>query len=498
MKKYTGIVLFVVVLSLIITVLLGLTAMAEQDGALEVKALNVAYGDKTQILIAVDIANTERDNVEVTYQYNGDTYVAALHPEITYSPSEGEEYPVFYTVGIAAKDMADEIEVEAHIKGSEYTPVYSSTSVASYFYTRLYVDNIINAEDGTDDARRAKLYLSCLEYGANAQDVLINIENEKNGTDPETLVNTLAFVWCDEGATVNGADISALVTPGTVITPTSSATVAGFDAVDKDGNVVATVGIGDSYTVTGSVKLVPTKNMIQTFEDGKLCNGYLTSTLYGADNVAVDIKDVTDMSLYANYTTLSIAEDPANAANKVLKVVNKGRDSGSTASTAIGFTNADPAGNCFVFETKIYAESIVAGYCGTQLMFVNGKGSTLTLCIFRDSAANGGGLYITSGGTYAVPAGTRLAEELTLGSWFSLRAEYYHDGAKASTETTFLKLYINDSLVFDGKAYYSGGNLKSEIAQFKISHYRNGNSTIYYDNMSFTRIDKEYVASTVE
>ena len=78
MKKYTGIILFVVVLSLIITVLLGLTAMAEQDGALEVKALNVAYGDKTQILIAVDIANTERDNVEVTYQYNGEGDEGAL------------------------------------------------------------------------------------------------------------------------------------------------------------------------------------------------------------------------------------------------------------------------------------------------------------------------------------------------------------------------------------------------------------------------------------
>ena len=492
MKQSFKLLVLILSTALILCSILAISASAntDEDGALSIEALTLSYGDRTQMIVAVAIDYSEKESVEVSYVINGETKTAALHPTMTYTEG-GVNYPIFYTEGIAAKDMADEVTFEAHIKGSTYTPVNYELSVAKYFYTRLYRDGVINAEAGSKDAKDTALYLAALEYGARAQEALLD--------EPGVLPTDLCFVWCDDGATVNGASKSVLVTEGTKITPTSTAAVAGFDAVDAAGNVVATVPLGESLTVTETVKLVPTDNMIQIFEDGALYNDYLTSTLYGADGTAVDIKDVTDMSLYANYTALSIAEDPVNAANKVLKVVNKGRSSGSTASTKLTFTNAEPAGNCYIFETKIYADNIVAGYTGAQLMFINGKGSTLTLGLARESAANGGGLYITTSGQYAVPAtGTRLAEGLTLDSWISIRAEYYHNGASAVLEETYLKLYINDNLVFDGNAYYSGGNLKSEITGVAISHYRNGNSTIYYDNMSLTRVDKEYVASTAE
>ena len=492
MKRNSKLLVLILSIALLLCSAISISASAEnaEDGALEIEALTLSYGDRTQMIVAVAIDYSEKDSVEVTYVINGETKTAALHPTMTYTEG-GVNYPIFYTEGIAAKDMADAVTFEAHTKGSTYTPEYYELSVAKYFYTRLYRDGVINAEAGTQDAKDAALYLAALEYGARAQEALL--------AEPGVLATDYCFVWCDDGATVNGSSKSVLVTEGTKITPTSTSTVAGFDAVDADGNVVATIPLGDSLTVTETVKLVPTDNMIQTFEDGALYSDYLTSTLYGAEGVAVDIKDVTDMSLYENYTALSIAEDPTNAANKVLKVVNKGRSSGSTASTTISFTNAESAGNCFIFETKIYVDNIVAGYTGVQMMFKNGIGSTLTFNLTRDSSANGGGLYITTAGTYAVPGkDTRFVEGLSLDTWINFRAEYYHNGASAETSKTYLKLYINDTLVYDGNAYYSGSNLKSEITGFGISHYRNGNSTIYYDNMSLTRVDKEYVASSAE
>ncbi|MBR5122795.1 MAG: hypothetical protein IKU91_04495, partial [Anaerotignum sp.] len=134
-------------------------------------------------------------------------------------------------------------------------------------------------------------------------------------------------------------------------------------------------------------------------------------------------------------------------------------------------------------------------YVGIQMMFINSKGSTLTLDLKRVN--DEGLLAISTNGQYAVPSrDTNLADKIALDSWIDLRIEYYHNGASAATNTTFMKLWVNDTLVYDGAAYYSGSNLKAEITAFKISHYRNGGSTIYYDDLCFTCTDKEYVAST--
>ena len=130
------------------------------------------------------------------------------------------------------------------------------------------------------------------------------------------------------------------------------------------------------------------------------------------------------------------------------------------------------------------------------MMFINSNGSTLTLDLKRVNDDDGL-LAISTNGQYAVPSkSTNIADKIALDSWIDLRLEYYHNGASAATDTTFMKLWVNDTLVYDGAAYYSGSNLKAEITEFKISHYRNGGSTIYYDDLCFTRTEKEYVAST--
>ena len=488
MKQRTKLILTILSVALVLCASLAIFASAEVDGALGIKAVTLSYGDRTQMLVSVEVDNSERDNVEVNYILNGETKTAMLHPTLT-QKVDGAEYPVFYTEGIAAKDMADVLQFEAHRKGSAYTPVYSEMSVAKYFYTRLYRDGVANAAEGTDDYNDAALYLAALEYGSKAQVALLD--------EPGVLANELCYVWSDDASVyADGEKKAVLVAPGTQITPKASGAVFGFDVVSLGGNVIATVKAGDSYAVSETVKLVPTDTFIATFEDGALYNNYVSSTLYGAEGTAVDIKDVTDMSAYQNYTRFYVESDPTDETNKAFKVINKGRSSGSSADTKIDFTNANPNGDCYIFEADIYADSIQAGYTGIQLMFMNSKGSTLTLNLARESTANGGGLYITTSGQYAVPAGTRLAEGLTLDSWINIRAEYYHKGASAVLEETYLKLYINDTLVFDGNAYYSGSNLKYAIDSFSISHYRNGTSTMYYDDISFTRTEKEYVAST--
>ena len=66
MKK-TRLIIFAFTLALLVSAFVGFSASAEEEGALEIKSLNLVYNDKVELLVAIDIDNSQRDNVEVTY-----------------------------------------------------------------------------------------------------------------------------------------------------------------------------------------------------------------------------------------------------------------------------------------------------------------------------------------------------------------------------------------------------------------------------------------------
>ena len=96
MKNTTKLITVAFILAMLVSAFVGISASAaENEGALEIKSINISYNDRLELLVAVDIDNAERENVEVTYTINGEKKTATLHPTETYTDDDEKTYPVF-------------------------------------------------------------------------------------------------------------------------------------------------------------------------------------------------------------------------------------------------------------------------------------------------------------------------------------------------------------------------------------------------------------------
>ena len=135
MKTQKTVKLLVMALSL--AILIGSTvcimAGATAGGSLEIEAINIQHGDRTYVAIAVDAVGVDPATIEVNYSYGENTYAASYVGNIAVWAAKGDntEYPVFSTVGIPAKDMGEDVIVEAHIKDSGATGATRNISVAT-------------------------------------------------------------------------------------------------------------------------------------------------------------------------------------------------------------------------------------------------------------------------------------------------------------------------------------------------------------------------------
>lgn len=473
--------------------LIGISANNE-SGKLDVVALNVAYGDRIQLIVAVDPSGNANSDVEVTYTLNSKTYTANIHPDMTYG---ADSYPVFYTDGISMKDIADNVVFEAHVKNSGAIGDSRSTSVANYFYTRLYKDGIINSAENTDDYKRKTLYENCLAYGASAQDVLVNIGNAK----PETLVTSYVFVWSDDAnVKVDGINASSTLAPGSVITPAyaGEGTITEWTLLNVAGQVISTVNYGDEITLAEHTKLVAGTVVVPpVVEDTVTVMDYQN----GASNAFVSSKDADGNAVtgtWASNSSLSMGLT-TDGENTFLQVRNTA-NSGKVGKTEVQLSNTVQTGNCYTFETKINIKGASAGYNFAQLKFVNNNGGEAVNLFLGYATVDGksGFAIATTGDNASVATGTKLFDATdkvitTATGWFTLKIEFYFGGVGTeNAKNTFMKLYVDDILAYDGQANWAMG---ASISHAQIDHISAGKThNSCYDDISFTRTDKAYKA----
>ena len=103
----------------------------------------------------------------------------------------------------------------------------------------------------------------------------------------------------------------------------------------------------------------------------------------------------------------------------------------------------------------------------------------------------------TTGDNASVVKGTKLFDAAdkvinTASGWFTLKIEFYFAGAgDATAENTYMKLYVDDILAFDGLASWAVG---AGISHAQIDHISAGKThNSCYDDIYFTRTDKAYV-----
>ncbi|MBO5101532.1 MAG: hypothetical protein J6C39_03290 [Clostridia bacterium] len=227
MKNKRTVKLLILALSLMLLIgsALGIASSADTDsGSADIIAANIIYGDRVQLAFAVDVGTASAEGVNLYYHVS--TPVLGVEPKVatllegkTYAEG-GKSYPIYVTEGIPVKDIGDKVYAFAAEAGSALPeePDYTVYSVAEYLYTRLYRDGYITKTvyDGKEYNRK-RLYELLLEYGAQAQTVLVNDVSGAN----ETLVTDYVYVSVVGGTIGDSGVTSALYDGETRITLTA-------------------------------------------------------------------------------------------------------------------------------------------------------------------------------------------------------------------------------------------------------------------------------------
>lgn len=188
MKRFKKLLIPLLALALLVTCVMGISAAADANGGTPVPKIvskNVCYSSKLYVMYAIP-CNTVAEGSKISVRfYSSDpadgtasavTVTKYYVDTISAITGEAEDYYVFLSPGIAARDIASTLwatPVATDPQGNEACGEAVPYGVAEYCYERLLDDGFVNYIDNDDeDGRRAELYSSLLEYGYNAYNVL--------------------------------------------------------------------------------------------------------------------------------------------------------------------------------------------------------------------------------------------------------------------------------------------------------------------------------------
>ena len=152
--KLTKILVMALSLALLIGSAIAFAVSAADDDTYAIKSINISHEDSTKVLVAVDAIGVDPATIEVKYTIGAGEEKTAKYYGLVDIYKDGNQYPVFYTEGIPAKDMGEDIVVTVTHGDSVDT---DSFSVARYLYVRLfelykeYGDDFATLEDGAGD-----------------------------------------------------------------------------------------------------------------------------------------------------------------------------------------------------------------------------------------------------------------------------------------------------------------------------------------------------------
>jgi len=251
MKTQKSIKILVLALSLVLIIgaVFMVSASAEEETlSVSITKKNISYGDVVELLFAVDDTNAGGKEVEVLYYLDD----PQSNPEAkAYKGTEYEKgyteggvtYPAFYTAAFPAKDIGTQVYAQAHIVDTEVYSEVVRYSVVEYLNKRLYVDDITANQKG--------LYESLLTYGAFAQKVLLN-EDDDPYNDVAQFIDEMVYVSI-EGGTLDGKYSTGVYYVGDKITPYAEGAVMwNVEFTDANGNTCFDATRNSAYyTIAG-------------------------------------------------------------------------------------------------------------------------------------------------------------------------------------------------------------------------------------------------------
>lgn len=502
-NKALKILFLVLALALLIGSAIGIAASAEGDYTYEIKSINIAHGDRIQVLIAVDAPIEDAANIEVKYTLDGVEKIATYWKNIDIY-GDGVEYPVYYTAGISAKDIGESVTAEAHKSGAtDYTPLSREVSVIEYLFTKLYKEGYIIATEGAD-ANRKTLYLELIDYGAAAQQSLYN-DLPENADDQRVLLTDRYYVFVNEG-TIDGEDHVILNGGGTVeLTYTGTEGANAWKVTSwVHGVGTSTVVYTDTVEIFAPTTITPYVDpYLTTFEKSEvggitavgkeetMSGGLFTeSTIVGStDNFPETITinspsstNVADGNIPSpgNMALIKLDQYTGNkyfylaAGNKNLVQSSKGRPLGWSL-TALDET--DDA-NVSILEFDILVETGASGYIG-QLGFYSANDKLgIYPHVHANSKTNTVGIYDKNDLTNPVAS-------FATGKLVNIRFEYYFDEGVC-------QLYINNIYSGNLDDLYSKDSVHAKLEKFNWGTDSSSVFAAQFDNILIKNTTKNY------
>ena len=478
--KITKLLAIALSCALLIAGILCISAFANDESGVsaDFKKVTLNYGADTRIAYALEINGADASDVAL-YLYDNAELAGEPHVASFSGSYYNEVYPVYYSHGISAKDLADYVyATPVLIADGEAIGDACRYSVAQYCYSVLM--NTANDETLLTVAE------DLLAYGASAQARLIKIGNIAD----ETLVTEYNYVYTAEaGVVLDGKYGSTLVAPEATFVPSYTGEEKVLEwllTTESASSTVTADEAAEGLTVTAHTKVTPVFFKPEGFDGGALTTDTVTTAGTWSTNTA------------------EIANDPKDATNNVLKVTQThGSGSGTQYATTVSVVNPEAEGNTYTFEAKFYLTDLTVDGVTMQdllqMMFVSSDGQRAAGYGMK-AGGDGSAAYLNL--RHNVTANASIydlydnAVSVKADQWYTVRYELYATGA---AETYMTKIYIGQGdkepvCVAEVNAYTA--SLYTDVSSFKLIWQKwDTNYTVYLDDVSLVKSNKEFVTS---
>lgn len=505
--------ILILALSLVILVgaMVGFSSSAEDtEYTNEIVSMNIAYGDTVQVLIALDAPIDNQDGITVKYiDPNGDEQTATYWKTMDV---KGTNRPVWYTKGISAKDLGQDVVATVYVDGEAIST--ANVSVAHYLYTKLYKEGYINAQSETDLHKKA-LYQNLLTYAASAETVLWN-DKAENASNQRVLITDKMFVYAKDGTVDAGKTADAdVLTKDEQFTLNFTGTVpegyefTGIWLSSVDGTSVIKDGVATKPTVHGVYEPVFNPS---THTAGKYYASATEGTRYDFDtklNLSGD--NQADLSVYnAETNPTGILANELSASDGYASLVTDKFSTldNSTGELVFNMTSTDWTG--FNIANKVDTVGSAGSKYIAEFDFTyidstayTGTSSTDDVAFYiGPTSYNENSTYMHSITHAKFEADREVMMfgnvPVAKGKTYTIRIETDVDGNYA--------LYVNDVLAADKPAYYTNeANIPADYDEylyagfgFTVRQRHAGDSFSFsVDNFYMGTIDSYYEDKTV-
>lgn len=462
-----------------------ISAATSEEELPKIYSKNISYEGDLKFVVAIPTSEVEEsvtftvsDGVSATSNTSKkeDLKVETIYGTKCYTIKSGKS--------VSQKDMAKNYELTITVDGKISLPI--EYSVAEYLYERLFEDGTIDSDEGTVDYERRALYLSTLEFGKNAEQILYN---RNDNPDDDVLVHV------DELYFTNLTGETEVHESGDKILLENDVTAIKYKKVD--GVYTKEIVQLEKGEFSVDAHYVVMDEPIETF-DSDISTSYISAYVHnGSAYSLVNTGYYTEEKAVGGYNACVNGDSAyydrirlydGTVGDRVgsfleTKVVTERNGSHALKSYLPAYLvvpvqnnvdDGDKTDDAYVFETDIYIES--GKYLG-ELLFLNSAEGRVTW--FNNVV----GSFKYDEKTANQTVSEEISGALTSKAWHKLKIEIYAND--------HVKVYVDGVCLLDHISRHAASTSTSP-AMLKIMIDRSDRVNVFYDNMKFVKTNKAY------